>query len=40
RYLHSHTSVMHEDDYLNTVKLVTEVVRRLDDAAVKELLSY
>ena len=39
-YLHSHTSVMHEDDYLNTVKLVTEVVRRLDDAAVKELLSY
>lgn len=40
RYLHSHTSVMHEDDYLNTVKLVTEVVRRLDEAAVKELLSY
>lgn len=40
RYLHSHTSVIHEDDYLNTVKLVTEVVRRLDDAAVKEILSY
>ena len=40
RYLHSHTSVIHEDDYLNTVKLVTEVVRRLDVEAVKELLSY
>ncbi len=40
RYLHSHTSVIHEDDYLNTVKLVTEVVRRLDGEAVKELLSY
>lgn len=30
RYLHSHTSVIHEEDYLNTVKLVTEVVKRLD----------
>lgn len=40
RYLHSHTSVIHEDDYLNTVKLVTEVVRRLDRKTVDELLSY
>ena len=40
RYLHSHTSVIHEDDYLNTVKLVTEVVRRLDRQTVDELLSY
>lgn len=30
RYLHSHTSVIHEEDYLNTVKLVTEVIKRLD----------
>lgn len=30
RYLHSHTSIIHEDDYLNAVKLVTEVVKRLD----------
>ena len=40
RYLHSHTSVIHEDDYLNTVKLVTEVVRRLDRATVDQILSY
>lgn len=40
RYLHSHTSIIHEDDYLNTVKLVTEVVRRLDEEKVKELRSY
>ena len=40
RYLHSHTSIIHEDDYLNTVKLVTEVVRRLDDEAVKNIRSY
>ena len=40
RYLHSHTSVIHEDDYLNTVKLVTEVVRRLDDETVSALRSY
>ena len=40
RYLHSHTSIIHEDDYLNTVKLVTEVVKRLDADKVKELTSY
>lgn len=40
RYLHSHTSMIHEDDYLNTVKLLTEVARRLDDESVKEILSY
>ncbi|MHC5248859.1 M42 family metallopeptidase [Enterococcus sp. LJL90] len=40
RYLHSHTSVIHEDDYLNTVKLVTEVVKRLDSDKVKEIRSY
>ena len=40
RYLHSHTSVIHEDDYLNTVKLVTEVVRRLDRTTVDQILSY
>lgn len=40
RYLHSHTSIIHEDDYLNTVKLVTEVVKRLDEQTVAELTSY
>jgi putative aminopeptidase FrvX len=37
RYLHSHTSVIHEDDYLNAVKLVTEVVKRLDTAAIAKI---
>ncbi|SJZ41794.1 Putative aminopeptidase FrvX [Pilibacter termitis] len=40
RYLHSHTSVIHEDDYLNMVKLVTEVVKRLDKEKVAELRGY
>jgi len=40
RYLHSHTSVIHEDDYLNMVKLVKEVVRRLDKETVAELKAY
>lgn len=40
RYLHSHTSVIHEDDYLNTVKLVTEVVKRLDKETVEKLRSF
>ncbi len=30
RYLHSHTSIIHQDDYDNAVKLVTEMVKRLD----------
>lgn len=40
RYLHSHTSVIHEEDYLNTVKLVTEVVARLDSETVSEIKNY
>ncbi|MDT2822273.1 M42 family metallopeptidase [Enterococcus devriesei] len=40
RYLHSHTSVIHEEDYLNTVKLVTEVVARLDSETVGEIKNY
>jgi len=34
RYLHSHTSIIHEDDYENAVRLVTEMVKRLDRATV------
>lgn len=37
RYLHSHSSIIHEDDFSNTVKLVTEVVKRLDDETVKRI---
>lgn len=37
RYLHSHTSMIHEDDYLNAVKLVTEIVKRLDAETVEQI---
>ncbi len=37
RYLHSHTSIIHEDDYLNAVKLVTELVKRLDRKTVNAI---
>lgn len=37
RYLHSHTSIIHEDDFENTVKLVTELVKRLDADTVRAL---
>lgn len=30
RYMHSHTSIIHYDDYLNAVKLIIEVIKRLD----------
>ncbi len=30
RYIHSHTSIIHQDDYDNTVKLVTALIARLD----------
>ncbi|MFH0993787.1 MAG: M42 family metallopeptidase [bacterium] len=34
RYLHSHTSIIYEDDYENAVRLVTAMVQRLDRATV------
>lgn len=37
RYIHSHTSIIHEDDYLNAVRLVTALVERLDRQVVKEI---
>ncbi|WP_034550785.1 M42 family metallopeptidase [Carnobacterium funditum] len=37
RYLHSHTSVIHEDDYLNTVTLMTEVIKRLDSKTIEKI---
>jgi len=37
RYLHSHTSIIHEDDYANAVKLVTEMVKRLDKNIVEQI---
>ena len=37
RYLHSHTSIVHEDDYDNMVKLVTILIQKLDKKAVKKI---
>ena len=38
RYIHSHQSVIHIDDYLAAVKLITAMVQKLDAAKYRELL--
>ena len=38
RYIHSHQSVIHMDDYLGAVKLITAMVQKLDAAKYRELL--
>ncbi|MDD3171694.1 MAG: M42 family metallopeptidase [Bacilli bacterium] len=38
RYLHSHTSIIHVDDYLNAVKLIVEVIKRLDEEVVNKII--
>lgn len=40
RYLHSATSIIHEDDYLNLVKLIVAVIKRLDNKKIDELVTY
>jgi endoglucanase len=37
RYIHSHTSIIHEDDYENAVKIVTELIKRLDRQTVNQI---
>jgi endoglucanase len=37
RYIHSHYGIIHRDDYENAVKLVLELVKRLDASAVAQL---
>ncbi len=37
RYLHSHTSIVHKDDYDAMVQLVTVLVKSLDSEAVKKI---
>lgn len=39
RYIHSHASIIHKDDYDNTVKLVVEFMKRLDNEAYLNILS-
>lgn len=37
RHIHSHSSIIHRDDYDNALKLLTAVVRKLDAAVVADL---
>ncbi len=37
RYIHSHTSMIHRQDYEDLVKLLTEVTKRLDAKTVEEI---
>lgn len=37
RYIHAHAGIIHRDDYENTVRLLTEVVKRLDWDAVNKI---
>ncbi|WP_257346509.1 M42 family metallopeptidase [Pseudalkalibacillus decolorationis] len=38
RYLHTHASMIHRDDYENAVTLVVEIIRGLDEKTVKDLI--
>lgn len=38
RYIHSHAAMIHRDDYENTVRLITEVVKRLDQETVDHII--
>jgi len=38
RYIHSHSSIIHYDDYENTVKLIVEIIKRLDSKMLTEIL--
>ncbi|KKB43333.1 M42 family metallopeptidase [Bacillus thermotolerans] len=37
RYIHSHAAMLHRDDYENAVKLIGEVILRLDQEAVNKI---
>lgn len=37
RYIHSHAAMLHRDDYENAVKLIIEVIKRLDEETVKTI---
>ena len=38
RYIHSHAGILHRDDYENTVKLIIEVIKKLDSETVNKLI--
>lgn len=37
RYIHSHAAMLHRDDYENAVKLIVEVIKRLDRETVEKI---
>ena len=37
RYVHSHNSIMHRKDYESVVKLIVELMKRLDQKTVRSL---
>ncbi|MGG5254833.1 M42 family metallopeptidase [Neobacillus sp. SM06] len=37
RYIHSHAAMLHRDDYENAVKLIVEVIKRLDQETVEQI---
>lgn len=37
RYIHTHAAILHRDDYENAVKLITEVIKKLDLETVHEI---
>ena len=39
RYIHSHSGIINRDDYDNTVRLITEIVKKLDAETVAKLVS-
>ena len=40
RYLHNHNSVINRDDFDQTVKLVTEIIKDLDTDTVEQLTKF
>lgn len=38
RYIHSHAGILHRDDYDNAVKLMVEVIKKLDRDAVNKII--
>lgn len=39
RYMHSHTSIIHYDDFMHAVDLITKTIERLDEVTVKALIN-
>jgi endoglucanase len=40
RHIHSHAGILHREDYDHAVKLITSVVKRLDQKTVATLTEY